>query len=181
MLKMKSSCLPSLISLAGLTAISLAASNQPIGEWTVSNASRTKSQGNTLCTWHFTVAESTSGGHTNSIFNCDFNVTAQPGADCGLTSFQDYCSGNESFTVNGGHSELGFVVAVLKNRVQKSQAFFGFSDDALDSGSEISQQTKPIYTQATVRRDGMVVLRDADRTNGSSATEWKVEDLFRGK
>lgn len=141
---MKFSWLPSLILFAGLTAASLAASLQPAGEWIVSNAGRTKSNSDTLCTWHFTVTDTTSGGHTNSTFDCNFNVTAQPGADCGLTSFQDYCSGNESFTVGGGHSELGFVVIVLENKDQKSQAFFGFSDGALDTGAEISQQSSTL-------------------------------------
>ncbi|KAI1138640.1 hypothetical protein F5Y05DRAFT_45564 [Hypoxylon sp. FL0543] len=180
-LKMHLSWLPPFTFLAGFVAVSLAASGQPLGEWTVSNASRKRSQINTLCTWHFTVTDNTSGGHTNNVFDCDFNVTAQPGADCGLTSFQDYCSGNEAFTVNGGHSELGFVVVVLADTVQKSQAFFGFGDDALDSGSEIVQQTKPVYAQTTVKRDDISVPRDGGSAVVANATEWIVEDLFRGK
>ncbi|OTA67272.1 hypothetical protein K449DRAFT_389989 [Hypoxylon sp. EC38] len=178
---MKLSWLLSPIFLTGFNAVSMAASPQPIGEWTVSNASRTKSNSNTLCSWHLTVTDTTSGGNTKNIFNCNFNVTAQPGDDCGLTSFQDYCSGNESFTVNGGHSELGFVVIVLANKDENSQAFFGFSDGDLDTGSEISQQTKPIYPQAIVQREEMIVRRDGVSGSQTSATEWKVEGLFRGK
>ncbi|OTA90247.1 hypothetical protein M434DRAFT_372068 [Hypoxylon sp. CO27-5] len=177
---MKVSWLTRPVSLAGLAAVSLAVSAQAVREWTVSNASRAKSQNNTLCNWHFTVTDSNLGVDTSNIFDCNFNVTAQPGSDCGLTSFQDYCSGDESFTANGGHSDLGFVVIVLENRAQKSQAFFGFSDGALDTASEIPQQTKPINPQAAVRRDEMVIRRDGG-SNNTSATEWKVEDLFRGR
>ncbi|KAI1415388.1 hypothetical protein F5Y13DRAFT_187491 [Hypoxylon sp. FL1857] len=177
---MQRSWLSSSIVLAGLTTVSLAAASiQPIGEWTVYNASRSRSQDNTLCTWSFTVADTTPEANANSVFDCGFNVTAQPGDDCGLTSFQDSCSGNEAFTVGGGHSGLGFFVIVLENKAQNSQAFFGFSDGPLDSGSEIPEQTKPIYSQAAVKRDKLPMRRDGVSNGTASATEWKIQDLTR--
>ncbi|KAI1100149.1 hypothetical protein F4804DRAFT_319801 [Jackrogersella minutella] len=167
--------------LSGFMVGSLAASVQPVGEWTVSDAHRTKSQNNTLCTWHFTVADYHAATNTSNIFDCDFNVTAASGSDCGVASFQDACTGNSSFAVNGGHSELGFVVVVLVNEVQGSQAYFGFSDGALDTASEIVQQTKPVYPQGITQQDEVVVQRQDSGNNTPSDTEWKVEDLFRGK
>ncbi|KAI2463772.1 hypothetical protein F4781DRAFT_415446 [Annulohypoxylon bovei var. microspora] len=169
-----------LFFLFSSATVCLAASVGPTGELTVSDARRTKLRNNTLCYWHFTVTNSSLEADTIDIFSCDFNVRAVDGADCGVASFQDSCSGNSSFTVNGGHSDKGFVVIVLVDKAQGSQAYFAFSDGALDTASNISQQTKPISPLENTRRRDLVVGRQENGNSTPSTTEWKVEDLFRG-
>ncbi|KAI2608913.1 uncharacterized protein GGS25DRAFT_295106 [Hypoxylon fragiforme] len=185
---MKPSWLGFPLALSGLATSSVPVSAQSTKEeWTVSDARRTKSNSNTLCAWSFTVDPS-SGKHADSSFQCSFNVTTSSGGDCGLVSFaEDSCSGNGSFAVDGGHSDFGFVVMVLVNPDQRSQAYFGFSDDALDTGSDIPKQTKSVIPQGTRRRrDGVAVRQrldgdDIDDDITPSSTAWAVEDLFRGR
>lgn len=164
------------IFLAGLTAVFSAPTAQAARDWTVSDARRSKSASNTICTWHFTVADSSPAGDVNT-FTCDFEARAASGADCGVSSFDAPCSGNGSFHINGGHSDQGFVVVVLSNPSQDSKAYFGFSDSALDAGQSIPKQTKPTSPQGTVRRDGVEARQHGG--NGTAA-EWTVRDLYRG-
>ncbi|KAI1390824.1 uncharacterized protein F4822DRAFT_164080 [Hypoxylon trugodes] len=160
--------------LAWSINICLATSVQPIGEWTISDTFRVKTQDSTICNWQFHVADSSQGSDAINAFDCEFDVTADSGTDCATKSFQTVCSSNDSFSINGGHSSMGFIVMVLVNVDQKSEAYFGFSDDALDSGSEISKQTKPVYPQGVTPPSSVSARQD-----GGNTTEWTVEDLFR--
>lgn len=69
---------------------------------------------------------------------------------------------------------------VLVNSAQGSMAYFAFTDDELDSGSKISNQTQPVYPQAFAQTGDLLVGRQDDGNNTPSSTEWKVEDMFRG-
>ncbi|KAI1458500.1 hypothetical protein F4805DRAFT_474471 [Annulohypoxylon moriforme] len=163
----------------GFVAVSSAASLQSTGELTVFDARRTKLQHNTICAWHFSVINSTAGGETTDVFSCNFNVRVMEGTDCGVASFENSCSSNSSYTVSGGHSDQGFVVVVLINNAHGSLAYFGFSDDDLDSASNISNQTNPTYPQGTAQQRDLIAGRQDNGNNTPSSTEWKVEDLFR--
>ncbi|KAI0884343.1 uncharacterized protein GGS22DRAFT_22307 [Annulohypoxylon maeteangense] len=164
----------------GFAAVRPAASLESTGQLTVSDTRRTKLQHNTICAWHFTVINSTSGADTTDIFSCNFNVKVVEGTDCGVASFETSCSANSSYTVNGGHSDQGFVVVVLVNNAENSLAYFAFSDDDLDAASHISNQTMPTYPQATAQRRDLIVGRQDNGNSTPSSTAWKVEDMFRG-
>ncbi|KAI0166906.1 hypothetical protein GGR52DRAFT_574870 [Hypoxylon sp. FL1284] len=160
------------LPLAGVT---LAASD-PLGDWTVSDAHRTKSSGGAVCDWHFAV---TTGGPGSS-FACDFNVTAPGGQDCGASSFSSYpCTGNGQYTINGGHSSEGFVVITLLNAANETQAFFGFLDSDLDKAADIQAQTKPVYHEYGVGRRDEVQMRRSDDADGTRAGNWSVHDMYR--
>ncbi|KAI1214734.1 uncharacterized protein F4807DRAFT_404369 [Annulohypoxylon truncatum] len=163
----------------GFVTVCLAASLESTGDLSVSDVRRTKYQDNTTCTWHFTVINSTSEAGMTDIFSCNFDVRVVEGTDCGAASFENSCSNNSSYTVNGGHSDQGFVVIVLVNNDQGSLAYFAFSDEDLDSASKVSNQTMPTYPQATTQRRDLIVGRQ-DSNSTPSSTEWKIEDLFRG-
>ncbi|KAI0377933.1 hypothetical protein F5Y04DRAFT_168083 [Hypomontagnella monticulosa] len=166
------------IFFAGLMAIFSAVPVQSERQWTVSDARRSKSNSNTVCTWHFTVADSGSAGDVNT-FNCDFKAQSVSGTDCGASSFDAPCSGNAAFHINGGHSDQGFIVMVLSNRNQDSKAYFGFSDTALDTAQPIPKQTKGASPQGTVRRDETAVRRQGGGKDVTPVEEWRVIDLFR--
>ncbi|KAI0896086.1 hypothetical protein F4806DRAFT_496210 [Annulohypoxylon nitens] len=174
-------CWPRLLFLfsAGLVAAGIATSVESSSELSISDVRRTKVDSNATCVWHFTVINSTSDAGTNDIFSCNFDVRAVPGTDCGVASFESSCKSNSSYTINGGHSDQGFVVIVLVNSAQGSMAYFAFTDDELDSGSKISNQTQPVYPHALAQTGDLLVGRQDDGNNTPSSTEWKVEDMFR--
>ncbi|KAI1376593.1 hypothetical protein F4677DRAFT_445389 [Hypoxylon crocopeplum] len=175
---MKLSWLSCTFILAGLTAASLATGGS-VGEWTVFDARRTKSQDNKFCAWQFALVDSSPEANASIAFQCDFDVTTPSGEDCGLGSFSNNsCSGNEAFSINGGHSDLGFVVMLLIHLDQRSQAWYGFADSALDSGSVIPQQIKQSYPLGNTRRNEIAVRQSGGGSYGPP-TKWTVEDMFR--
>lgn len=94
------------------------------------------------------------------------------GQDCALNYFaRSGCSGNSQFTVNGGHNDEGFVVLTLMDDAQDTEAFFGFTDSALDAKADIPEQTRPTYLQSAIKQDEL-----ATRSAG-----WSLINLERGK
>ncbi|KAI1266605.1 hypothetical protein F5Y18DRAFT_381996 [Xylariaceae sp. FL1019] len=81
-------------------------------------------------------------------FTCDFVVPELANQDCGLKTFSNLpCSSNETFTISGGHSGhngTGFIVVIASNTADNTLAYFGFADDALDTGAVIAPQSKPV-------------------------------------
>ncbi|KAI0150180.1 hypothetical protein GGR57DRAFT_473074 [Xylariaceae sp. FL1272] len=111
--------------------------------WTISNATRQRaSNDSSVCNWHMMINDYSSPDAIP--FTCDFVVPELPNQDCGLKTFHNLpCSSNETFTISGGHeghNGTGFIVAVASNTADNTQAWFGFADDALDTGAKIAPQ-----------------------------------------
>jgi hypothetical protein len=141
-------------------------------QWTISEVSRQRSDNNTLCKWHIHLTDTTPTSTSTSsssasapsvavvpifaAFTCDFEISVPDGQDCGLLKFSaptcSSSSGNKkskSFIVNGGHSDLGFIVMVVQDEDEDLRAYFGFDDWALDDGFEIPPQTSTVMTSTS--------------------------------
>ncbi|KAI1776294.1 hypothetical protein F4818DRAFT_440661 [Hypoxylon cercidicola] len=171
-----------LLAAFSVAGASLAAASDPLGVWSVSDMHRAKSADGTLCDWHFTVTDSRpianySASGPGSTFVCEFNVTAPSGQDCGASPFSSYpCSGNSQYTINGGHSNEGFVVITLLNAVKRTQAFFGFLDSDLDAAADIEKQTRPVYHEF---KSGKMEARQTEGGDSTPTGNWTVQDMFR--
>ncbi|CAJ2507526.1 Uu.00g087120.m01.CDS01 [Anthostomella pinea] len=188
--------------LSGLLAVAIplpsadSDSDAATGQWMVSDAHRTKSSNNTVCSWHLRLSDpapapNTPGSPTTT-YTCDFTVVAPPGQDCGDRSWTvAKCSGNNAFVINGGHSPLRFVVMVIVNAVEKSQAFFGFPDLKLDTNTTIAPQIvarKPLgasssssssASAAAAARAALADFHHGPRFENTTAAEWTVANMYR--
>jgi len=96
------------------------------------------------------------------------------------------CSGNSSgssgnkkpssFTVNGGHSELGFVVMVVQDEDEDLRAYFGFDDWALDDGFEIPPQTSSVMSSSSSSGSEVAAARSDDHVLMTAAKKRDVSD-----
>ena len=110
--------------------------------------------------WHLVVADSTP---VPSKFICEFVAPAAPGQDCGVANWShSTCSGNSQYTVNGGHSDEGFVVITLVNGAQRTQSFFGFTDSDLDRRTPVVD----VVRQQQERRGAHIRLDSHSRACG---------------
>ncbi|KAK8112710.1 hypothetical protein PG984_013236 [Apiospora sp. TS-2023a] len=155
-----------------LFSAGMLANGAAVREWTVSNATRTRTTNNALCNWDFnitvtklgqdTTTSSSSSSTTTATMGdlgqpdgtpiqCLFTVAANATVGCDLVQFTEVpCSGtvpgSSDFVVSGGHSDQGFVVVVLREPKLDAQAYFGFSDDALNNHDPIKAQTAMAVT-----------------------------------
>ncbi|KAK7964221.1 hypothetical protein PG988_011195 [Apiospora saccharicola] len=182
------------------------ANGAAVREWTVSNATRTRTTNNALCNWDFNITVTKLGQDTTTSsssttatmgdigqpdgnpIQCLFTVAANATVGCDLVQFTEVpCSGtvpgSSDFVVSGGHSDQGFVVVVLREPKLDAQAYFGFSDDALNNHDPIKAQTAMAVTADRVAGKPDRKVRGSSssfaRTVRRDATTWKVEGMWR--
>ncbi|KAI0532426.1 hypothetical protein GGR58DRAFT_180403 [Xylaria digitata] len=153
--------------------------------WTVDGVVRQRFNQYTTCKWHleiqqFVVSTPDNGTASTSAsdpVSCDFLVQAHTGHDCGFESFgPTKCNvANHGFYVNGGHNENGFVVMVVENVDDNTQAYFGFLDSALNAGAAIPAQTSPVK-DIDYNTNVSLLARDDDPDYGY---KWVIPHLLR--
>ncbi|KAI8633270.1 hypothetical protein F5Y19DRAFT_490463 [Xylariaceae sp. FL1651] len=186
-------------------------------QWTIYEASRQRTDNSTTCNWHMKIADSSTSApnngtdsnnnnnnnanptNTTATYACDFQVVTPAGQDCGTRSFDGArCRSSNSsstdpaaFRVNGGHSDLGFVVMVLVNAAERAQAYVGFDDAALDAGAAIAPQTVSAMSLDAGEGEGaerrhLPRGQDGGGGGGEAGTEtapdgarWMIEDMIR--
>ncbi|KAI8958642.1 hypothetical protein F5Y11DRAFT_335566 [Daldinia sp. FL1419] len=152
---------------------------QPVGNWTLWNASRSRSAGNETCHWNFQFTQSEARSSNPTI--CRFEVGADDGHNCDTTSFSGIaCSGTERYSVNGGHAPEGFIVMVLLDIEENVEAYFGFDDKALNSGAHIPEQIMAAYPPTAPKPSGAPSLSKIPELEGYNITLWTVENMYRG-
>ncbi|KAL7625227.1 hypothetical protein AAE478_004442 [Parahypoxylon ruwenzoriense] len=155
-----------------------------VGNWTVSDALRTSSVGNQTCYWRFLISQSEAPPDTPPTL-CEFFVEATGGQSCDLVSFTGVpCHGTEKYSVNAGHSELGFIVMVLHDVEEDAEAYFGFDDQSLSNGTHIPEQIVSAYPPSSMVTSRSPA-RNPDRHSSSLLSQratnitWMIDDLYR--
>ncbi|KAK9416043.1 hypothetical protein SUNI508_09816 [Seiridium unicorne] len=112
---------------------------------------------------------------------CNFTVTDLQGSSCDLVQFSQKCPGPSGFEINGGHSDLEFIVLVLYNTRSAAKAYFGASDDALNYHADIPVQVKSAYPASSMdKRWGRIQSRDEEDLVTNTRL-WMVQNVTRGK
>ncbi|KAI0130042.1 hypothetical protein BJ170DRAFT_297897 [Xylariales sp. AK1849] len=155
-----------------------AAESQAVGSWNVSDIRRDVSDDKINCNWGLTITQSEAPG---AELSCDFTVSDLKGQACDLIQFSEPCNGGGSdFVVNGGHSPMNFTVLVLYNAIEDAKAYFGASDEALNSHRTILSQYKPAYPVSNDKKRGLVLQEKDDISSGGEETSsWMVQSLTR--
>lgn len=144
--------LPSLIFFILVSNIGAMAVNgddpepeQPVAEWTLSNASRTKNADSSLCSWQLTILDEASKKPAET---CVFDVRKDDDDSCDHVQFSNIpCSAESDWVINGGWSRFqDFMVIIVFNVREKAKAYFGLASDALDGGRPIPKQIEPAYS-----------------------------------
>ncbi|KAI2780344.1 hypothetical protein F4815DRAFT_499851 [Daldinia loculata] len=152
---------------------------QPVGNWTLSNAVRTRSAGNETCDWKFLLSQSEAPSNSAPTL-CQFTVNADNGHDCDTATFSGVaCNGTERYSINGGHAPEGFIVMVLLDLEENVEAYFGFDDKALNKGAHIPEQIIAAYppkTSGSPRARSLLERPLLARENG---TTWTVKNMYR--
>lgn len=112
---------------------------EPVAEWTLSSASRSRSENGTTCDWSLTIGDDTSGAPAE---HCQFTVTADENNPCDVIQFSNIpCTAESDWVMNGGFSDYqDFMVVIVYNVREQAKAYFGFQSRALDEGSLIPKQ-----------------------------------------
>ncbi|KAI3321781.1 hypothetical protein HD806DRAFT_545477 [Xylariaceae sp. AK1471] len=184
-----------LLSTIFLTSLSSAIPVQindaePVTKWTTSEVSRQSTNSNTLCFWNMTISSSTtlsSSPNTSppsnsttttddTSFECNFLVQTAEGYDCGRKTFSgSRCSSNPAFRVSGGHSDMGFIVAVVEDVEKHLRAYFGFDDAALDGGAPIPPQSSTVEPSEGDAKRHLLPRQDSS----GNGTVWMIRNLTR--
>ncbi|GAW12499.1 hypothetical protein ANO14919_018690 [Xylariales sp. No.14919] len=158
-------------------------------KWTLDEVVRQRFNDDRTCKWHLTIrqsitsANSTTPGTTNSTVAdpvpCDFLVQAASGLDCSIQGFGPIqCNkANHGFYVNAGHDKNGFIVMVVENVDENTQAYFGYLDSELDSGTTIPPQTSPV--KSIDYNTNVSLLAREDSELDTIGTYWKLGNLIR--
>ncbi|KAK9770422.1 putative AA1-like domain-containing protein [Seiridium cardinale] len=99
------------------------------------------------CDWSLKINQSEASG---LVTPGNFTVTDSQGSSCDLVQFSQKCPGPSGFEINGGHSDLEFIVLVLYNVRSAAKAYFGASDDALNYHADIPVQIKSAYPASSM-------------------------------
>ncbi|TGJ80907.1 hypothetical protein E0Z10_g7861 [Xylaria hypoxylon] len=176
-----------LVSLAAATPVQIVnpASAALTKRWTVDEVVRQRFNRDKTCKWHMIIHPlvASINGTTNSAADepvrCEFLVQVPSGDDCGIKEFGPIqCSrDNHGFYVNAGHNENGFIVMVVENVDENTQAYFGFLDSALDSGATIPPQTSPVKNIGY--KTNVSLLARQDGSGNGSAPVWTIGTLTR--
>ncbi|KAK6951755.1 hypothetical protein Daesc_006278 [Daldinia eschscholtzii] len=152
---------------------------QPVGNWTVSNVSRTRSAGNETCDWKFQFSQSEAPPDTPPTF-CQFTVDADNGHNCDTVTFSGAaCNGTERYSVNGGHAPEGFIVMVLLDIEENVEAYFGFDDTALNTGAHIPEQTMNAYPPKSPSKPRARNVLEKPLLPRDNETTWTVKNMYR--
>ncbi|KAI1799961.1 hypothetical protein F4811DRAFT_567508 [Daldinia bambusicola] len=152
---------------------------QAVGNWTLSNASRTRSAGNETCDWKFVLSQSEAPPDTPPTV-CRFTVDADNGHNCDTVTFSGAaCNGTERYSVNGGHAPEGWIVMVLLDIEENVEAYFGFDDKALNAGAHIPEQIMAAYPPKTYNGHRARGLGEKTPFSRDDGTTWTVENMFR--
>ncbi|KAK8079097.1 hypothetical protein PG994_002904 [Apiospora phragmitis] len=156
----------------------------PVGTWTLDNVCRERSPDNTTCNWSFTIAASEYHGARPPVL-CQFTVRGTKERGCDKQDLGDVAcaDGASHYAVGGGGSNQGFVVISVVNPDENAQAYFGYSDVALNSNNgsgHIPSQDKEAYriTGNAARRRRAHVYNKRDGAVEDAAT-WKISSLVR--
>lgn len=142
---------------------------------TVTNLTRTRSQDNGSCHWSLIVSSQDDNYDSDQQpVSCAFDVA---GPDCQTQGFGAECFDNSShYTVNGGHDPDGFFVVPILDKKTQMLAWFGWSDEELDSGLPINEIEAASPAGSKVRRQE----NDTEIEIGNSPT-WTLTNIERGR
>ncbi|KAK7993495.1 Transcriptional regulator WAR1 [Apiospora arundinis] len=162
--------------------------NNPVGTWTISNVRRVRSPDNTTCNWSFTLtASEVDDGQPPA--QCAFTVQGTPELGCDKRDLGDApCTdGVTQYAIGGGWSDKGFVVISIVNPDENAQAYFGYSDTALNNRTDapLPPQDKKAFrisSEVTSRRRhqrAIDLYEKRDSGKVEDATKWKISTLVR--
>jgi hypothetical protein len=168
------------LALANLACVGARQNGETTAVWTVSNVHRERAENNQVCQWSLLIRSSENPPAAPPV-ECAFNVHAVGELDCDKTSFDtvDCYNGMSSYRIGGGWSDHRFTVMSILSYGENAHAYFGFSDDALNSGDQILDQRKstmPLGTQLHQQ-----VLRRHNGRTVENIPAWSIHDLFRSK
>lgn len=157
---------------------SAACQTSAVGRWNVSDIQRHMSGKKNRCDWRFKISQFEAQG---PVTDCAFTVKDTQGQACDAVQFSEQCLGQSGFEVNGGHSGLGFMVLVLYNSREDAKAYFGASDDALNSHADIPYQIILAYPASTMNKRWLGTGPRDKRVLATNTRSWMVQNFTRSK
>lgn len=152
-------------------------STEALGSWTISDFRRLCPADTNECQFSFLLTESSE----SEPVPCSFTVAGsegQPAAKAGFAGAR--CTETDTYSINSGWDEAGFIVMTVNNNARGLLSFFGFEDAELADGAMALPKSRSVLRGQMVEQPVPDESPQGNDNEGLNyADEWTLTDVIR--